>query len=84
MSESLSVKGQLPDEHIVDAGYVNSDSMVRSRDDYGVKLVGPMKSNVSWQAREGGYSSDDFQIDWEHKRAVCPLSAHCLSTRNNQ
>jgi transposase len=63
----------LPDEHIVDAGYVDSDSVVKSRNDYGVDLMGPMKANVSWQAREGnGYSSDDFQIDWEHKRAICP------------
>jgi len=71
--ESLSAKGQLPEEHIVDAGYVDSDSVVRSRNDYGVDLMGPMRTNVSWQAREGnGYSSDDFQIDWEHKKAICP------------
>lgn len=71
--ESLSAKGQLPDEHIVDAGYVDSDSVVKSRNDYGVDLMGPMKTNVSWQAREGnGYSSDDFQIDWKHKKAICP------------
>jgi transposase len=57
----------------LDAGYVDSDSMVRSRDDYDVELIGPMKSNVGWQAREGGYSSDNFQIDWDHKRAICPM-----------
>lgn len=72
--ESLSAKGQLPEEHILDGGYVDSDSMVKSRDNYGVELIGPMKSNSTWQAREGnGYSSDDFQIDWENKKAICPM-----------
>lgn len=75
--ESLSAKGQLPDKHIVDAGYVDSNSMVRSRDDYDVELIGPMKSNVSWQAREGGYSSDDFQ-----KNGF--TSESYLSARDNQ
>ena len=49
------------------------EQAVNLLNEYDVDLIGPMKTNVSWQAREGnGYSSDDFQIDWKNKRAICP------------
>ena len=70
--EALAVKNQLPSDHIADAGYVDAELLVRSSDDYGVDLIGPVRPNVSWQAGEGGYTSDEFQIDWENKRATCP------------
>ena len=70
--EALAAKSQLPSDHIADAGYVDAELLVNSSDDYGVDLIGPVKPNVSWQAREGGYTSDEFQIDWEKKKAICP------------
>jgi transposase len=57
---------------MVDSGYLNAESLVAVRDNHGVELIGPMRPDVSWQAREGGYVVDDFQIDWENKKATCP------------
>jgi hypothetical protein len=38
-----------------------------------VHLVGPSRPNVSWQAQTvGGLSSDQFYIDWERQKSICP------------
>ena len=70
--KALSAKGHLPSKSIADAGYINAESLVEVMDDYGVDLIGPARPDVSWQAREGGYVVDDFQLDWENKKAICP------------
>ena len=70
--EALSAKGHLPSKSVLDSGYINAGSLVEVRDNYGVELIGPVRPDVSWQAREGGYTSDEFQIDWENKKAICP------------
>jgi transposase len=70
---SLCKKGQLPGEHIVDGGYVDSELLVASQMDYEVELVGPIKSDSSWQSRDKhAYSIDTFDIDWEAKAVTCP------------
>lgn len=38
----------------------------------GIELFGPTRLNPSWQAREGGYDSTQFQIDWDKRIATCP------------
>ncbi len=70
---ALAAKGLLPHEHLVDAGYVDSALVLTSRQRYGVELVGPMRPNASWQAKTaGGYSLDQFAINWKTKRVTCP------------
>jgi transposase len=70
---ALKAKGLLPSEHIVDAGYVDSSLVLTSRQRYGIELVGPMRPNGSWQAKiAGGYSLDQFKINWKTKRVTCP------------
>jgi transposase len=70
---ALKAKELLPSEHIVDAGYVDSSLVLTSRQRYGVDLVGPMRPNGSWQAKvAGGYSLDQFKINWKTKRVTCP------------
>ena len=72
MHAALEAKGLLTSGHIVDAGYVNSTLMLTSRQRYGVKLVGPIRPNGSWQAKTaGGYSLDQFKINWKTKRVTC-------------
>lgn len=44
--ESLASIALLPDEHIVDAGYVDATLLVTSRKQYGVAVVGPVRPNV--------------------------------------
>jgi len=71
--QSLADKERLPSEHIVDSGYISSDSLVNSPTDYQVELVGPIKADKSWQSKdEKAYSLDCFSIDWEAKTVTCP------------
>ena len=44
--EALSAKALLPSEHIVDAGYVDSDLLISSKLDHGVDVVGPVRPNT--------------------------------------
>lgn len=70
---SLAAKDLLPNRHIVDAGYVDADLMVKSPKKYGIDLVGPVLSDTSWQARAGkGFDVSAFRMDWRNKKAICP------------
>jgi transposase len=63
----------LPAEHVVDAGYVDSDLVITSRTQHGIDLVGPVPPDTSWQARAGqGYDVSQFTVDWAAKHVRCP------------
>jgi len=62
----------LPSRHLVDAGYVDGDLLVQSADKYAIDLFGPTRANYSWQSREGGIDATQFEVDWDHRQAVCP------------
>jgi transposase len=69
----LATIGLLPDEHLVDAGYVSVDGMLAARADHGVELVGPLPPDSGWQARdEGGFDLARFHIDWDQRQVTCP------------
>jgi transposase len=68
---SLAQKKLLPDQHLVDAGYVDATKLVQSRADYEVDLVGPTLKNYWYQA-ETGYDLMHFSIDWETEKVTCP------------
>jgi transposase len=71
--EGLAKRALLPDQHLVDSGYVDADLLVASRRDFGIDLVGPPRGDQHWQAREKtGFSAAHFRIDWEQHRATCP------------
>jgi transposase len=61
--DALARKGLLP----ADTGcYLSGEQLVTSQTEYGVKLVGPVRSDVSWQAQQpDGYDARFFEIDWE-------------------
>lgn len=70
---SLAEHELLPDKHIADTGFVNSKLFVESTEKYGIRLIGPTRSDNHWQAKEGtGYSAQHFVIDWEQQHAICP------------
>jgi transposase len=70
---ALAEKGLLPGEHMLDAGYVDAEGLVTSRDDHGIAVVGPVPADQSWQARAGqGFDVACFVLDWEARRATCP------------
>lgn len=71
--ESLAAKALLPDEHFVDAGYVDGALLVKSLKQYKVQLIGPVRPNVSWQSKiPGGYDISQFKVNWKTKRVTCP------------
>jgi transposase len=71
--EALAGKGLVPGEHLVDAGYVDAELLVRGREDHGIDLVGPPRVNASWQTKaEGAYTIDRFEVDWQRERVRCP------------
>jgi len=72
IQEKLIKAGLKPEEQIVDTGYVDADLLVSSRQQ-GIKLLGPVLSDNSWQAKAGkGFDQAHFQIDWTSKQAICP------------
>jgi len=73
IQQELAQTDLLPEEQIVDTGYVDADLLVSSQQNYGIKLVGPVLSDNSWQAKAGkGFDAAHFQIDWQATCATCP------------
>jgi len=69
----LAERELLPDQHLVDAGYVTAGHLADSRRNHQIDLLGPVVEEPSWQAKAGkGFAVSDFEIDWENKRAICP------------
>ena len=74
--ERLKHKELVPDQHLVDTGYVDAQLLHRSQQDYGIDLVGPTRADYTWQAQQKtGFEAGQFQIDWQTKQATCPRSA---------
>ena len=70
---ALAAKQCLPGEHLVDTGYVASETLVSSAQTYGIRVVGPVLPDSTWQARAGeGFDIARFTLDWEARRATCP------------
>ena len=73
IQQALIDKDLPPQEHLVDAAYVTADLLVNSRDDHGIALMGPPRSDPNWQSKvEGAYRLDQFTIDWEQQEVHCP------------
>ena len=72
--QALSEKLLKPEEHLMDLGYVTAGHLVSSQENYGVELIGPVRSDPSWQAKHHPkFANSNFQIDWEKQVAICPL-----------
>jgi transposase len=70
---ALAEKDLLPGDHLLDAGYVDGELLVSSRTEHGVRLVGPVRPDVSWQTQaDQGFDIAHFPIDWEAKQVTCP------------
>ena len=64
----------LPTEHLMDAGFVRSEQLVDSPQQYGVTLIGPTARDSSWQAHTpGAFDKSHFQVDWERQVVTCPM-----------
>jgi transposase len=70
---ALAAKGLAPSEHLVDSAYISADHLITAREQHGIDLVGPSRRNLSWQSlAEGAFSSADFIVDWDRRKARCP------------
>lgn len=73
IQQELAQAELLPQEQFVDSGYVDADLLVSSQQTHGIKLVGPVLSDNSWQAQAGnGFDAAHFEIDWQAHCATCP------------
>jgi transposase len=73
---ALQERNLLPSDHLLDAGYVDSERLVESQTDYSVNLLGPVPADSSWQARAyEGYDVACFSVDWEAQTVTCPRGA---------
>ena len=73
IQHELAQADLLPDEQIVDTGYVDGDLLVSSERVLGSVLLGPVLADTSWQAKEGkGFDLAHFQVDWQRQEVICP------------
>jgi transposase len=70
---ALEAKALLPEEHIVDSGYLNAEVLVSAEQRQKITLIGPVAQDTSRQARdEHGFDKSQFSIDWQAQQATCP------------
>ena len=71
--DQLASRALLPEQHLVDTGYVDAEWMLKSQQQHGITVVGPLLPDSSWQANAGqGYDSQHFQVHWKDQHAACP------------
>jgi len=75
--EALTENHLSPSDHLVDAGYVDADVLLTSQLKQQIRLVGPVRGDVHWQAREAkGYDISCVTMDWEQRTVTCPQGCH--------
>ena len=72
IQQQLDARGLAPAEHLVDAGYVCADTLVRSQEAQ-IDLVGPTQPEPGWRAKaNAGFAGSCFVLDWDAEQATCP------------
>ena len=68
---------------MVDSAYVSLDLLIRSKDEYGIDIVGPARIAPGWREKiKEAYSVDMFNIDWDNEEITCPEGKKASSWRN--
>jgi transposase len=49
--QALQGKESLPAKHMADTAFVDAELLVRTRQEYGVDLIGPTRPDYTWQAK---------------------------------
>ncbi|MEL6930610.1 MAG: IS1182 family transposase [Cyanobacteria bacterium J06600_6] len=71
--QALSSKSLLPEEHLMDLGYITAGHLVSAQENYGIELIGPVRNDPTWQAKHHPkFANSNFQINWDKQVAVCP------------
>jgi transposase len=83
--QHLAENALLPEEHLVDAGYVDARILAEGQSQYGLDVIGPAPGDHSWQARtEKAYSLSCFEINWDAQRVICPQGHACADWQCSQ
>ncbi|MEV8100747.1 IS1182 family transposase [Kitasatospora sp. NPDC085879] len=78
--QGLAARELLPDEHIVDAGYVTATHIVHARDEHGIDLLGPVGLDTVHERHEGEHIAQSaFSVDWDARKVTCPRGAVSVS-----
>src|SRR5260370_14420093 len=73
LHERLAEKQVLPEQQVVDKGYVDGENMAKSQQDHQIDLVGPALPDTSWSSKEAErFDQSQFSMDWEAKSVLCP------------
>jgi transposase len=73
LHEQLACQQLLPDQHLMDMGYVDAEALAESQLRYQVDIVGPVMPDTSWASKAPGrFDHSQFKIDWQAKEVVCP------------
>jgi len=81
----LAKRSLLPQEHLVDSGYMSAEHIVVSQREYNVQLLGPVLPDPSWQAKTAGaFGTAAFTIDWDNRTARCPQGSASVSWLEGQ
>jgi transposase len=73
--DGLAERDLAPGRHYLDSGYLSAEAVVHAAHSHGIALIGPLLADHSAQARTGGYTQQDFTIDFDRKQATCPQGA---------
>jgi transposase len=80
VQQELAQRQLLPDEHLLDGGYLESEVLVKHPP--GLRIIGPVPLDTSWQARAGqGFDLTHFHIDWSTHTVTCPQGQQSRSWR---
>ena len=78
--DMLAARNLTPGENAADSGYISADLLLSARA-RGITLLGPVLADTSPQARSGGYTADQFTIDWDRQQVTCPQGQASIAWR---
>ncbi len=85
LQAELAGKHLLPQQHLVDAGYISAKRLIESRDTPAIELIGPVPVDPSWQAHTpGACEVSQFHIDWDHQVLTCPQGEPSIAWHRGQ
>lgn len=75
----------MPAVHLADTGFVDAELMLSAQTRYTIDLFGPSHLDRQWQSRHNPkFSGENFLIDWQRKKAVCPAGKTSAGWSNVQ
>jgi transposase len=71
--QALARRQLLPQQHLVDTGYVDAGELIRAQQAHGIDLLGPTPPDSSWQSQQrAALNATHFLVDWAARRVHCP------------